>query len=267
MAVTILRKQKDLFCASMNIKITIFCILLVSCQGKREQNDIVIKRYSNGSVWVEKVFPNLNDTSTYKIKIFGQNGNLFQTAEVIKGNYVNSKHTYYPNGKLYQIDSLNSPQIIGSKIWSGEVRRFYENGNLSQSYQVKNGIMHGLFRNFKETGVISKEYEVIDTIKYGIYIEHYDDGKKSFQTSYVQGKHFGMDYFFNQNGDTTQYMLFNGKDYKFPYKSWLKNGIVLTGRYINPEGTKVEWVWYNKDGIETKNKVVFNKKRFFKVPE
>jgi antitoxin component YwqK of YwqJK toxin-antitoxin module len=238
-----------------------------ACQNIERKNKIM-QRYPDGNTKTLITYFNANDTTKFLVKEFLENGSLYHEATVNNGEFIGKKIKYYQDKTVAQIDSLFVPESVGSKNWTGMVIRFYPTGVMSQRYFVKNGEMTGLFQNYKKDGIISKEYEVSgDSIKNGSYTEYHSNGVKSYQTTYAFGKHQGMEYYFDLSGDTTEYGLFMDGHYKFPYKKWLKNGMVLIGNYSNPQETQVIWLWIDKSGRKVKTKTVYSAKHEFSIPK
>jgi antitoxin component YwqK of YwqJK toxin-antitoxin module len=244
----------------------ILVVFLGSCRNKNDRV-VILEKYPDGKTRTSIQYDNLKDTSQCSINVYFDNGNLFQTGTINKSKYIGRKITYYQNKNVYQIDTLFTPQLIGNKSWNGLVTRFYPNGNISQRYVVKNGKMDGLFQNYTENGIISKEYQVIDSLKNGIYTQYHSNGIRAYQTFYLMGKHQGMEYYFDSSGDTTECGLYWDGKYKFPYKKWLKNGIILTANYSNRQETEVKWRWIANKGIVVKTKTVYSSKHEFPIPD
>jgi antitoxin component YwqK of YwqJK toxin-antitoxin module len=250
----------------MKKEILILILCFAGCQNNSHREVILVK-YPDGKIRTLKQYIDPQDTSKYYINVYFDNGNLFQKATISNDAYIDKNVTYFKNHSVYQVDSLLDPQIVGNKNWNGVVTGFYPNGNISQHYFVKKGKMEGVFQNYKENGIISKEYEVIDTIKNGFYIEYHSNGVKAYQTTNVMGIQNGMEYYFNLLGDRTEYGMYSNGNYKFPYKKWLKNRVVLIGNYSNKEGTKVKWQWIDHSGVVLKTKTDYCIKHEFSIPE
>jgi antitoxin component YwqK of YwqJK toxin-antitoxin module len=249
------------------ILLIIFTVFFVaSCSS--EADLIQLKdTYPNGNPKREFIYRHKDDSLNFTIKEYYPNGRPSFSATVENGMFLGKKISYYKNGNLKEVDSLNHPCKLDYCCCDGIVTKYKPNGQLDHSFEIRDGAANGLVTLYDDsTGKVDIIYTYENDRKNGSYTSFYPSGKVYSKGTHRNDSLVDYQYFFKENGDTLKFhYTFNGK-MDFPYKKWLDNGQVLTGRYSH-DYDEVTYIWYSKDGNEIKRQVVKSRNKNWAIPD
>jgi antitoxin component YwqK of YwqJK toxin-antitoxin module len=239
-------------------------IVLASCNGDKKK---VVSKFRNGNPQVVFEYSSTSDTTKYKIVEYTLSGNIAGEAFIDSGKYVGIRKAYYENGKVKEIDSITGYCAIGI-VCNGIVLSYYPNGKIHARLPFESGAVNGVCHYYDTTGALLQEYVVKDnTVKNGYYSEFHKNGVVRYQAAYRNDTIVGYVYFFSENGDTLKYYNHLDGIMRMPYKKWLEDGRTLVGNYVDTTEKAVLWRWYDKNGKETKRKILYPTKSGFVNPE
>jgi antitoxin component YwqK of YwqJK toxin-antitoxin module len=250
--------------AMKNVNIFILLFLLSGCSERHLE---IVSKYDNGKTKEERIYEDIEDKNKYEKTIYFENGNIKTKVYIENGKYIREKVNYYSNGNLRQIDSLNKPCELDFCCCDGSVTRFDTNGVLTETFINKNGTENGKVRTYFPNGQLSESYEMIEGKINGKGIRYYENGKLNCISEQRNDTLIGYIYYFDENGDSLKYHNHTNGEIDFPLKKWLKNGVTLSGNYIDLSKKKVLWQWFDSNGKLIKTKIDIETKDGFITPE
>jgi antitoxin component YwqK of YwqJK toxin-antitoxin module len=246
------------------VNYTILFFLYASCSTQHKE---IISKYENGNPQKERTYKNIEDKDSYYQTLYYENGKVKSKTTIEDGKFIGEKINYYENGNLRQIDSLDKPCELDFCCCDGSVTRFDTNGKLTETFINRNGVENGQVKTYYPNGQLKDSYKMIDGRQNGKGLRFYSNGKLNYITEQRNDTLIGFSYFFDENGDSLKYTNHTNGEIDFPLKKWLKNGVTLSGNYLDLSKDKVRWQWFDSLGRLIKSRIDTETKDGFITPE
>jgi len=246
-----------------NIFLLLFILLFIQC---KERGEKIHSYHANGQAEWKLIYPNMEDTSTYELISYYDNGKIRCSKNIVEGQENGKFANYYSSGNVECKGFVKNGEFDGMKF------QYYENGNIlsicsyimglkqdTSKYFYKNGRLNaiGLYVNDERNGLwriySMNSYKEVNYLKgkregktkeiledschvYGQYKNDKEDGKWIWKVGdtllrqvafYENGKYEGESIYYHKNGNPEKIAKMSNDCFNGEMKVFDENGKLI----------------------------------------
>ena len=246
------------------LKLTLILITLVSCDRTHKK---VIEKFEDNSVKTEYIYSDNDVKNEYKYIEYYKNRNI-KFEGFIKDNYYRGiKKNYYENGNPKEFCHLTDSGKFSFCCPDRFYEMFHSNGNLKETHSQTNGIISGLITNYDTSGTKTNEFFNENNMKNGVAKLYHPSGTIRSLQQYKNDTLINSLVDFFESGDTSFMANINMGNIYFPIRKWNKQGVCISGFFLDENEEKVKWIWTDSQGEVIKTEVLEANDEGFTIPD
>ncbi|MEX2483084.1 MAG: hypothetical protein WED10_00895 [Brumimicrobium sp.] len=158
-------------------------------------------------------------------------GTIEEKGVFLNGENEGLKEEFFKNGVITHIKTnYDQGKLNGART------NYFSNGNVSEEENWKNNQKHGAFTKYYDTGIKKSEKFYVEGKKDGEFKQFSPSGKLLAITTYKSDSKNGADITFNDEGDTSLYVLYEDNIRKFERN--YSSGVIVSDKPFDNEGKK-----------------------------
>ncbi|MCA8910405.1 MAG: hypothetical protein KDB82_01775 [Planctomycetes bacterium] len=221
----------------------------------------VVQYHSNGNEYQKGTFS--AGHANGELTLHHANGQLYGSGEVSDSQTNSFNRAVYQGDWTWYHENGNKSWegAYQDANWNGQITRYHDNGQKYVEADYENGIARGTFTQFHANGQIYSIGEADGSdlnsenhlVRTGLWANYYEDGTRSFEGTYVEGKLDGTASWYHANGQKSALTEWVEGKMRGSWTGWHDNGNKWGHGYsYDGYGTSPKkhgpWVWYHDNG-------------------